>query len=683
MERKELKLLVCVLAISLMAQAGTVLAVTADDVEALVEADSGIGAITTYLDFTKTGVGDTREGLSLVTADDTWNYPDTSDSALWVNANCLDEKDDPANDFLGTISGLTPNTECTLYVVAAGRKIGSGVGTFDFSWGTSGDGSAVNTVSGVYNAPDAVYVAEVVGASGEITASMAVPIGVFTSDANGDLAIWIGKGEAFSNDKYRTELDGLVVGEFEFNFPPQVGAGSCQSLLWTETAQLCAAVSDDGNPADPGEVTLTWSQISGPGTADFTDTTIEDPCVTFDAAGTYELRLSADDGEKDACDVVVILARAGNNLVAHWAFDDDSGTTVLDSVGNNDGTLAGEDPNWVSGWVGSGALEFYGEVAPYLVQHSYVDITIGSAPDPNLNNLQFGISLAAWVKVSDIQGWHPIIIAKGNNSWQMGLSTEDPVGRLYVSYEGTEGTSVYSTTLLNDGYWHHVVGVYDGAMSYVYVDGRLEGSSERTGLIDINDLPVTIGARATSATEVERSWNGLIDDVRVYDYGISAAEVLELVAMGQGTVPIVDIETEDQTFYMQNGCLQLAARVVDDGDPVAAVIEWTKISDPCTGDVEFSDASIEDPTVTFFEAGTYVLRLTADNGVAEVYDEVTITVENPTCQDIINDGLLMTSDVSGPDGTPDCRVNLYDFAALAGEWLGCNDPQNDECELPY
>lgn len=35
------------------------------------------------------------------------------------------------------------------------------------------------------------------------------------------------------------------------------------------------------------------------------------------------------------------------------------------------------------------------------------------------------------------------------------------------------------------------------------------------------------------------------------------------------------------------------------------------------------------------------------------------------------------------DGTPDCRVNLYDFAVFAGEWLSCNNPQDEDCENPF
>ena len=57
---------------------------------------------------------------------------------------------------------------------------------------------------------------------------------------------------------------------------------------------------------------------------------------------------------------VLVVSMAGNasaDLVAHWRFDEGSGTVAIDSSGNgNDGTLKG-DPQWVAGMYGA-ALEF-------------------------------------------------------------------------------------------------------------------------------------------------------------------------------------------------------------------------------------------------------------------------------------------------------------------------------------
>ena len=479
------------------------------------------------------------------------------------------------------------------------------------------------------------------------------------------------------------------------NSPPRVDAGSYQSLLWPDTAQLDGTVNDDGKPyqdppADPCTpvgLTLTWSKFSGPGNVQFSDNTIEDPTATFSAAGMYELQLSAFDGEKDACDVVKIYIRPNDDPIAHWDFDEGSGTTVDDdSANNNEGALAGDpEPNWVTGWVGSGAMDFFGVGGTDV--SSYVNITTDpTAADPNLDSLRYDITLAAWFRIDDLaNAYHPAIIATSNTGWR--LYVETPANDLYGKVTFTPGDSIcpydsraFSTRSVDDGYWHHVVGIYDGSKSYLYVDGVLDVTVDISGLLDTTDgVPVTIGARATSAIDVERSWNGMIDDARIYSYSLSAAQVEALAAMGS-LVPVVDAG-ENQTFSMQNDYLQLDGTVTDDGKPVAATLEWSKTSGP--GDVVFSDTAIEDPTATFFEIGTYVLRLTADDTTVVVYDEVTITVENPTCQDVINDGLLIIGDFSGSEGTPDCYIDIYDFAVFAGNWLRCNDPQDPECEFPY
>jgi hypothetical protein len=55
----------------------------------------------------------------------------------------------------------------------------------------------------------------------------------------------------------------------------------------------------------------------------------------------------------------------------------------------------------------------------------------------------------------------------------------------------------------------------------------------------------------------------------------------------------------------------------------------------------------------------------------------------PTCQNVINDGRTYAGDISGPAGVPDCKVDMYDFAAMAVSWLVCNDPDNSNCAFPY
>ena len=81
------------------------------------------------------------------------------------------------------------------------------------------------------------------------------------------------------------------------NQEPSVSAGDDQSISVTETAILTGSVTDDGLPNPPATVTLTWSEVSGPGEVQFADDSAAETTASFTAEGSYTLRLSAFDGE--------------------------------------------------------------------------------------------------------------------------------------------------------------------------------------------------------------------------------------------------------------------------------------------------------------------------------------------------------------------------------------------------
>jgi hypothetical protein len=82
------------------------------------------------------------------------------------------------------------------------------------------------------------------------------------------------------------------------NQAPQVDAGPSLRLgMLGDSGQLAGVVSDQTLPYPPGEVTASWSVISGPATVTFDDANSSTTRVTMSAAGHYTLRLTADDGE--------------------------------------------------------------------------------------------------------------------------------------------------------------------------------------------------------------------------------------------------------------------------------------------------------------------------------------------------------------------------------------------------
>ena len=92
------------------------------------------------------------------------------------------------------------------------------------------------------------------------------------------------------------------------NQPPVVSAGDDQAVAVNGTATLNGTVTDDGLPRN-ASVTSTWSMVSGPGLVTFGDTSSPPTTATFSEAGTYVLRLTADDTALTASDETIVTVR--------------------------------------------------------------------------------------------------------------------------------------------------------------------------------------------------------------------------------------------------------------------------------------------------------------------------------------------------------------------------------------
>ncbi|HET7295336.1 MAG TPA: hypothetical protein VFM88_23155, partial [Vicinamibacteria bacterium] len=123
------------------------------------------------------------------------------------------------------------------------------------------------------------------------------------------------------------------------NTAPAVNAGPDQTIVFPGAASLNGSVSDDGLPSPPSAVTVTWSQLSGPGTATFGSPGSATTTATFSAWGTYVLRLTANDGElQTADDVVVSVVAPPNSAPAVNAGPDQ--TVVFPAAASLDGTVS-------------------------------------------------------------------------------------------------------------------------------------------------------------------------------------------------------------------------------------------------------------------------------------------------------------------------------------------------------
>ena len=205
------------------------------------------------------------------------------------------------------------------------------------------------------------------------------------------------------------------------------------------------------------------------------------------------------------------------SLVAWYKFDEGSGDAVVDSgPANIDGATVG-DPSWADGALGK-ALVFDGNDA-------YVRLS-----DHPKFNITGQITVSAWIKVNVFDKDYQTIISKGDTSWRLqrnaGTDTLE-FGCMGLPIPNNSWGGIYGKISVNDGQWHHAAGTYDGSRISLYVDGALDVSVDVVGSIRSNDHEVYIGE---NVEKPGRFWNGLIDDVRVYNYALSADEIASIAS---------------------------------------------------------------------------------------------------------------------------------------------------------
>jgi hypothetical protein len=98
--------------------------------------------------------------------------------------------------------------------------------------------------------------------------------------------------------------------------------------------------------------------------------------------------------------------------------------------------------------------------------------------------------------------------------------------------DGQETTTLISDPVLEAGVWTHVAATWDGSMMRLYKDGVEVASQEKGGSAVAVDpaVSVAIGSQPSDAfasdpSRVVKFFDGLIDEVRIYNRALSELEV--------------------------------------------------------------------------------------------------------------------------------------------------------------
>jgi len=208
---------------------------------------------------------------------------------------------------------------------------------------------------------------------------------------------------------------------------------------------------------------------------------------------------------------VLVLGLASNasadpNLVAYYRLDGDARDTGnVDPPAN--GNLYG-NPTWTTGRIG-GSI--------YLDGDDYVNCS---------NALKFDITneitLACWIKTTSGRAWQTITTKVGGSYEGIYRLNFDSSGNnVFFTCEGVPPYNAWGDMPVNDGKWHHLAGVYDGSKLYLYVDGVEDISANASGSIQLSQQPFLIGGY--------NGYNGLIDDVQLYNRGLSPGEIPQIM----------------------------------------------------------------------------------------------------------------------------------------------------------
>jgi hypothetical protein len=220
--------------------------------------------------------------------------------------------------------------------------------------------------------------------------------------------------------------------------------------------------------------------------------------------------------------IEILINKTGplGGLVGWWKFDEGSGTVAYDSSGNgNDGNLT-NGPTWTTGKIG-GALSFDGGD----------DLIIATLP--NLNGSDITISQSVWIKTASSKLDQVIITKRVDSSFGYPtIMLEEKIATIAMDRSGLR-FSIKGNIELNDNQWHQLCGIKELNTYSIYVDGIFTKSEVRTDQYPSSDIIHFGNHIPWKNSNVNPGFEGLIDDVRIYDRALSAAEVQALYNMGQ------------------------------------------------------------------------------------------------------------------------------------------------------
>jgi len=208
-------------------------------------------------------------------------------------------------------------------------------------------------------------------------------------------------------------------------------------------------------------------------------------------------------------------------LVLWLKFNEGSGSIAKDSsFYNNHGTIYGAV--WTDGK--------FGKALSYDGVDDYMEVA-----DSSSLHIADRLTVAMWVKVESFSSFQHFI---SKFEWVAGKRLgfkiwQDSEKKVVFAYgDGSTSSAITSTQTIEEGQWYHIAAVL-GDYEEIYINGSLDKQESR-GPLDFSTQPLIIGANENASGNF---FNGIIDEVRIYNRALSENEIKMLYYNRIGAVP--------------------------------------------------------------------------------------------------------------------------------------------------